>query len=204
MKQCPHEMLNGMTTRSPTASMVTSSPTSTTTPIGSWPSTSPRSMKGPNSSYRCRSEPQIALDVILTIASVGSWMIGSGTSSTETLRLPCQVSALIALPFGSSSRRVSNTATARGGALTDRRKSGMATLPRSHEQPETVHLPSLSARTQSPGYVTRTGSTSSLAGTRGSDDRTDRLIDASLVATGFSAPRAHRRCQPTHGGRGRR
>ena len=33
--------------------------------------------------------------VIRITASVGSWMRGSGTSSTETVRLPCQVSALM-------------------------------------------------------------------------------------------------------------
>ena len=59
---------------------------------------SPASRNGPNSSYRCRSEPQIAVDVIFTIASVGCSMIGSGTSSTVTFRLPCQVSAFIATP----------------------------------------------------------------------------------------------------------
>ncbi|GAA4542346.1 hypothetical protein GCM10010309_06360 [Streptomyces violaceochromogenes] len=29
-------------------------------------------------------------------ASVGSWIVGSGTFSTRTSRLPCQVTALIA------------------------------------------------------------------------------------------------------------
>src|SRR3954452_20436327 len=29
------------------------------------------------------------------IASVGSWIVGSGTSSTETLRLPCHTTAFI-------------------------------------------------------------------------------------------------------------
>ena len=62
-------------------------------PIGSWPRMSPAVMYGPSTSYRCRSEPQIAVEVILTIASVGSWMVGSGTSSTRTSRLPCQVTA---------------------------------------------------------------------------------------------------------------
>ena len=35
----------------------------------------------------------MALEVILTIASVGCSIRGSGTSSTQTSRLPCQVSA---------------------------------------------------------------------------------------------------------------
>lgn len=37
----------------------------------------------------------MAVEVILTIASVGASMTGSGTFSTLTLRLPCQVSAFI-------------------------------------------------------------------------------------------------------------
>src|SRR5690606_35706494 len=51
---------------------------------------------GPSTSYRCRSEPQIAVEVTSTIASVGSSMRGSGTSCTRTSRLPCQVAAFIA------------------------------------------------------------------------------------------------------------
>ena len=71
MKQCPQEMLNGTTTRSPTARSVTSAPTSSTMPIGSWPRMSPGVMKGPSTSYRWRSEPQMPVEVIRTIASVG-------------------------------------------------------------------------------------------------------------------------------------
>ena len=41
IQQLPHEMLNGTTTRSPGETAVTSGPVSSTTPIGSWPSTSP-------------------------------------------------------------------------------------------------------------------------------------------------------------------
>src|SRR3954451_20136808 len=41
------------------------------------------------------------LDVMLTIASVGSSMIGSGTLSTRTSRLPCQATAFM---FGRSSK----------------------------------------------------------------------------------------------------
>src|ERR1700733_5254850 len=37
--------------------------------------------------------------VILTIASLGSLIVGSGTCSTRTSRLPCQVTALIGAPF---------------------------------------------------------------------------------------------------------
>ena len=41
MKQWPQEMLNGITTRSPGVICVTSAPTSSTMPIGSWPRMSP-------------------------------------------------------------------------------------------------------------------------------------------------------------------
>ena len=104
MKQVPHAMPNGSTTRSPTETWVTSAPTSSTTPIGSWPSTSPSSMKAPSTSYRCRSDPQMPLDVMRTITSVGSWMAGSGTVSTRTSRFPCQVSAFMSNPRSSVSR----------------------------------------------------------------------------------------------------
>src|SRR5687767_4166676 len=59
---------------------------------------SPLSRYIPSTSYRCRSEPQIAVDVIRTIASVGSWILGSGTVSTDTLDVPCQVSARMPWP----------------------------------------------------------------------------------------------------------
>ena len=79
MKQCPQEMLNGTTTRSPTARLSTPEPTASTTPIGSWPSTSPASMNGPSTSYRCRSDPHSPVEVTRMIASVGCSMVGSGT-----------------------------------------------------------------------------------------------------------------------------
>src|SRR3712207_4963610 len=46
-KHSPHAIGNGTTTRSPTLTLLwsTSGPTSSTTPIGSWPSTSPGFMK---------------------------------------------------------------------------------------------------------------------------------------------------------------
>ena len=52
-------------------------------------------MNGPSTSYRCRSEPHSPVDVTRMIASVGSSIVGSGTVSTRTSRLPCQVSAFI-------------------------------------------------------------------------------------------------------------
>src|SRR2546430_10602263 len=91
-------MLNGMTTRSPVRRLVIAGPTSSTMPIGSWPRMSPSVMKGPSTSYRCRSEPQMPLDVTRMTMSSGSWMAGSGTFSTRTSRRPCQVTAFMSLP----------------------------------------------------------------------------------------------------------
>src|SRR3954452_16869021 len=99
MKHDPHEMLNGITTRSPGLICVTSEPTSSTMPIGSCPRMSPSSMYGPSTSYRCRSEPQIPLEVTRMIASVGSSIAGSGTVSTRTWWLPCQVTAFMSCAF---------------------------------------------------------------------------------------------------------
>src|SRR3954453_2701889 len=39
----------------------------------------------------------MALEVMRTTASVGSWIFGSGTSSTRTSRLPCHVNAFMCL-----------------------------------------------------------------------------------------------------------
>ena len=39
----------------------------------------------------------MAVEVTAMIASLGSWMRGSGTSVTRTSRLPCHVSALMKL-----------------------------------------------------------------------------------------------------------
>src|SRR6187399_2859534 len=58
-----------------------------------------------------------------TIASVGSWIEGSGTSSTRTSRLPWKVSAFIVAPFASPLRsrghaeRDVRAVPARGDAL---------------------------------------------------------------------------------------
>ena len=50
IQQCPHEMLKGTTTRSPTEMWVTSDPTSSTMPMVSWPRMSPFDRKGPSGS----------------------------------------------------------------------------------------------------------------------------------------------------------
>ena len=71
-------MVNGTTTRSPFLNFVTAEPTSSTMPIGSWPRTSPASIVGMNPSYRCRSDPQMAVDVIFTMMSPGSSILRVG------------------------------------------------------------------------------------------------------------------------------
>src|SRR5689334_720897 len=98
IQQLPQQIWNGRTTRSPTWRSPTWLPTSSTMPIGSWPRMSPSPMNGFNVSYRWRSEPHSPLEVIRTIASLGSLRIGSGTSSTRTSRRPCQVTAFIVRP----------------------------------------------------------------------------------------------------------
>src|SRR5688500_4192353 len=88
--QCPQAIGKGTTTRSPTARLWTPVPTSTISPMNSCPRMSPRFMVGMNPLYRCRSDPQMAVLVILTIASRGLRMVGSGTSSTLRVFVPYQ------------------------------------------------------------------------------------------------------------------
>src|SRR2546423_13620930 len=100
-KQLPQAMGNGTTTRSPTFSLLlsTSGPTSSTTPIGSWPRMSPGFMNGTNPSTRCRADPQMAVDVIRTIASRLLRVLGSGAFSTFTLYGAHHTRAFIAGSF---------------------------------------------------------------------------------------------------------
>src|SRR5215207_9255196 len=88
--QAPQEMGKGTTTRSPTFRFLTPGPTSTTSPMNSCPRMSPRSMVGTNPLNRCRSDPQMAVEVIFTIASCALRILGSGTSSICTFLLPIQ------------------------------------------------------------------------------------------------------------------
>jgi hypothetical protein len=81
--QVPSEKANGMTTRSPFAIVVTCDPTSSTTPMASWPIDCPRSERSIEA-YGHRSLPQILARVTRTTASVGSMMAASGTSWTRT------------------------------------------------------------------------------------------------------------------------
>src|SRR5215207_8350655 len=85
--QPPHAIGKGTTTRSPTLRFDTPDPSSTTSPMNSCPTTSPGSIVGMKPLYMCRSEPQIAVEVIRTIASRLLRILGSGTSCTCMARL---------------------------------------------------------------------------------------------------------------------
>src|SRR3954453_23865394 len=96
-QQAPQPIGKGTTTRSPFFSLLlsTSGPTSSTMPIGSWPRMSPGFMKGMNPSTRCRSDPQMQVEVMRTIASRLLRILGSGTRSTLTLYGAHQIKAFI-------------------------------------------------------------------------------------------------------------
>jgi hypothetical protein len=83
----PQAMLKGRQTQSPTCRRSTSSPTSTTWPRFSCPNVRPGS-KSVRPSYMCRSEPQMFVVVIRTIASDGRSIRASSTSVTATSRGP--------------------------------------------------------------------------------------------------------------------
>jgi hypothetical protein len=87
-KQFPQAIGNGTTTRSPTLTLFlsTSGPTSSTMPIGSWPRMSPGFMNGMNPSTRCRSDPQMQVEVMRTIASRRLRIFGSGTLDLHLVR----------------------------------------------------------------------------------------------------------------------
>src|ERR1044072_6853065 len=86
-------------TRSPGSSVVTASPISTTVPTASWPRIVPGCTSGPSPLRMWRSVPQIVAESIRTIASVGCWIAGSGTSSQERIPGPWYTSAFMAPPF---------------------------------------------------------------------------------------------------------
>src|SRR3954452_21234404 len=100
-QQAPQPIGNGTITRSPFLSLLvsTSGPTSSTMPIGSWPRMSPGFMNGMNPSTRCRSDPQMHVDVMRTIASRLFRIFGSGTRSTATLYGAHQINAFIMIEF---------------------------------------------------------------------------------------------------------
>src|SRR4051794_26013340 len=90
-------MQNGTITRSPTLilDLSTPVPTSTTSPMNSWPRMSPCRMVGMKPSYRWRSDPQMHVEEILMIASRGLRILGSGTVSTLILPVPHHVTAFM-------------------------------------------------------------------------------------------------------------
>ena len=83
-----HLLMQEMMTRSPTLTFVQPGPTSVTMPTPSWPRMRPSSTVGTSPLRMCRSVPQMVVASTLTIASVGSWMAGSGTSSQDLLPGP--------------------------------------------------------------------------------------------------------------------
>src|SRR4051812_45996606 len=97
-QQLPHAIGKGTTTRSPTLRFETPRPVSTTSPMNSWPRMSPFFIVGMYPSYRCKSEPQIAVELIFTIASRSLRIFGSGTFSTWTVLRPDHTFALTAHP----------------------------------------------------------------------------------------------------------
>ena len=80
-EQIPQLVTAGMITLSPTARPVTSAPSSVTVPTASWPRMRPSVTAGTSPLRMCRSVPQMVVVSIRTIASVGSRICGSGTSS---------------------------------------------------------------------------------------------------------------------------
>jgi hypothetical protein len=95
----PSDQRNGETTRSPTLSVRTSSPTSSTTPMNSCPMRRPSS-SGSIDLYGQRSLPQMAARVTRTSALVYSIRWASGTSSTRTSPAPYMRVARIAVTSG--------------------------------------------------------------------------------------------------------
>src|SRR6266542_4658509 len=81
---------------------------------------SPFSMVGTKPLYRCKSEPQIAVEVIFTIASRLLRILGSGTSTTCTSRLPYQQLAFITVLLLNGTRSLKPKSTLLGVLLSVR------------------------------------------------------------------------------------
>jgi hypothetical protein len=94
--QVPSEIANGMTTTSPRLTVRTSAPISSTTPVASWPMLWPVSL-GAIELYGHRSLPQMQARTTRMIASVGSSIVGSGTSSMRTSPARYMTAARISL-----------------------------------------------------------------------------------------------------------
>src|SRR3954466_3303361 len=97
-QQLPQKMLKGTITRSPTCRCCTEEPTSSTTPMNSWPNVCPTRVSGISPWYRCRSEPQMAASCPFTIASFGCSIRGLSFSSTRSLYGPRYVIARMGPP----------------------------------------------------------------------------------------------------------
>src|SRR5208282_6873321 len=85
--QVPSPWLNGTTTRAPFLKLRTSLPTSSTTPVNSWPMIAPgcaaRPIQVQSPDHACQSERQMPLASTRTIALVGAHS-GSGTVFTTS------------------------------------------------------------------------------------------------------------------------
>ena len=90
----PHPTTPLTSTRSPSATVRTSAPTSTTVPMNSWPRCTPACAMSPW--YRCRSDPQIAVRSTRTTMPSGPLRAGSSTVSTETSWAPLRTTARMA------------------------------------------------------------------------------------------------------------
>src|ERR671926_121566 len=90
----------------------------------------------------CRSDPQIPVDVTRMIASVPSWIDGSGTVSTRTSRLPCQATAFTVRAF--PERAVANGAVSvdeLAGHAGDRHAPQQRGEPDEHREVQDVRPP---------------------------------------------------------------
>src|SRR5215217_4415289 len=109
----PSETANGLTTRSPLLTLLTSEPVSSTTPMNSWPIRAGPSA-GDLEPYGHRSLPQMQEAVTRTSASVGCLMTESGTSSTRTSPAPYRWVARMEVFSDRSCLSDSRRAAARG------------------------------------------------------------------------------------------
>src|SRR3954454_10071612 len=93
--QVPSLHENGAMTKSPTLRFLTSSPTSSTTPMNSCPTVPCDQSEMPR--YHHRSDPQTHARTTRTTASVGAVTVGFAISSTATVPLPLKIAALMVL-----------------------------------------------------------------------------------------------------------
>ena len=82
-KQCPQKVSTFTATRSPGFTVVTSAPTSSTTPTISCPTVMPGTARGTLPCFMCRSLVQMLPNVTRTSASVGCCNRGTGLSSSR-------------------------------------------------------------------------------------------------------------------------